>query len=83
MTITADTLRGIPANAIYVIYDTYHGVPDDAMFPNNAIGREAAARLYNGLNCPFKKITYETAHGDVDLYKTYDSEHSAWLYGDK
>ena len=65
----AEIIATIPAPVFFLIWDNPDGTDGDAKFLNNAIGRAAAAKLYDSLNVPFKKVVYETAHGDVDLAK--------------
>ena len=76
---TLEIISSIPAKALFVIWDNYDGTDNDQKFLNNPIGRAAAAKLYDSLNAPYKKIVYETPRGDVEVIKYIDEEYNAWL----
>lgn len=69
-----NTIKSNTVHAFFVIFDNYDGTEGEAKFLNNPIGRAAAAKFYDALNAPFKKINYDTDTTDVDLIKYIDTD---------
>ena len=69
-----NTVKDNTVHAFYVMYDNYNGTEGEEKFLNNPIGRAAAAKFYDNLKAPYKKINYDNATTDVDLVIDIDRD---------
>jgi hypothetical protein len=73
-----EIIATIPTYVFWLIWDNADGTEGIEKFLNTAIGRAAAANLYNALKVPYKKFVYETTTGDVDLARYADPDFADW-----